>query len=128
MQKELQSLGDVGRAADKNAYFKNLVKHRGLYTSSIDETAKKMIRMDGYVELTTTDKLDVALGLLRSEFAEDKHASWIVLSDIHKQVTKAHIDLVKEVFKQGHVNNWGTCDCLSKFLRKWTLLSEENTR
>lgn len=73
--------------------------------------------------LDFSEKIEVAETLLKSEYGEDKHASFRVFEKIHKNLTPSHIDSIKKIIQDGYVQEWASCDGLSKPLRYWTQMS-----
>lgn len=86
------------------------------------------MKKDDFVDLDYSDKIKVAEELLKSEYGEDKLVSISIYEKIHKEFTHAEIDSIKKLIKEGYVQEWATCDTLSRPIRDWTILSEENTR
>ncbi|KAL4446424.1 hypothetical protein ABPG74_001165 [Tetrahymena malaccensis] len=128
IQKGLQLLGDEAKAEIKNNYLKNVVKHRGIQHPKVYQLANDQMKNDIFKDLESNEKFQVAEELMKSEYGEDKLVSVSIYENYYKILTEADIDSIKKLIKEGYVKEWATCDTLSRPIRKWTLLSEQNTR
>ncbi|KAL4485708.1 hypothetical protein ABPG72_010970 [Tetrahymena utriculariae] len=128
IQKGLQLLGDEAKAGIKNKYLKNVVKHRGIQNPNVYKLANSEMKNDIFKSLENNEKLKVAEELMKSVYFEDKLVSISIYEANYKILTEADIDSIKKLIKDGYVQEWASCDSLARPIRKWTLISEHNTR
>ncbi|EAR97510.2 DNA alkylation repair enzyme (macronuclear) [Tetrahymena thermophila SB210] len=128
IQKGLQLIGDEAKAQIKNNYMKNVIIHRGVQHPKVYQLANDQMKSELFKSLENDEKLKVAEELMKSEYGEDKLVSISIYEKNYKILTEADIDSIKKLIKEGYVQEWATCDILSRPIRKWTLLSEQNTR
>lgn len=127
--KNLNNTGDKNKIESVNQYLKNKVKSRGNSNPNIYKVYREMKNNDEeYKKLIEKQKFSLALVLLKNDFIDDKLIAVSILSEIHKKLQDEDVDQLKEVIKQGNVNEWATCDTLAgKVFKPYTLMSKENT-
>src|ERR1700733_1597349 len=127
--KELTKSGDPFRSVGQQNYMKNKVLCRGNTNPAIKQFFKDFKKNDkNYSQLGFNDKIDLATSLLKSKYIDEKLISFSILSDNYKLLTDEHIDSLKELIKEGHVNEWASCDGLAgSVFRPYSMLNKENT-
>lgn len=110
MQAQLAALADPAVASGQNAYFKDVIKHRGIKTPALDAACKAFLReLSAATEPTAIRQLGLAL--LREPLQEDKLAGMNLLAHWLLRCGGAagwHEELaeVEGVYTAGHVFAW----------------------
>lgn len=110
-------------------YLKNLVKCRGLSAPLVSQVYKEFEAQNNEIlkNLSIESKVELSHLLIKSEFFEEKTFGINILSGVIKKLDSDHINSLKELFYDNHINNWATCDSIcGQILKGWTKQSKEN--
>ena len=109
IQKKLQSVSSMKTKRWFEAYLKHVIEYRGVKMPQVRECTFEVVDAHdgGEAELRTA-----ALALLRESYAEDKLSGMFILNEKISRFKPSDIDTLGEIFDQGFVYDWSTCDYL----------------
>lgn len=113
VQKQLASVAAPSVAKGQDAYFKDVIKHRGVKTPAVEAVCKQLLKQQAAA--SPADLRELALALLREPLQEDKLAGTCVwrhclLKGGLAADWRSELAALQELYTGGHVFVWSTCD------------------
>ena len=115
LQRQLQRRASPKTKRWWESYLKQAIPFRGVRMADIRAVLHSWLENEpARAGLSGEGQLELALGLIRERYAEDKLAGILYLQEVLIPAGtvqwRRHISRFAELFRDGHITDWNTCD------------------
>lgn len=95
-------------------YLKHAIAFRGVKMADIRAALHQWVKEEGIAQRSVSQQKDLALGLIRLDYCEDKLAGILFLQELLLPAGAVRwqddVPRFASLFEQGHIYEWNTCD------------------
>ncbi|KAI3423860.1 hypothetical protein D9Q98_009694 [Chlorella vulgaris] len=118
VQELLDAAADPGVKASYDAYFKNVILHRGVRMPGVDAACKAFLSAPDVAAAQPAALQELGMALLRQPLQEDKQAGvtlWkhaLLCKGGRAEQWRQELQALQQLYNEGHVFAWSTCDSI----------------